>query len=113
MTQVIFEQPINPFVAEFMESGNLIAAQYIPKALFPYITNFKDDTSWVLLRENGFTVTNETGLKGLVMDSLYIGYRYRNRIQFDDFSVWIETQKALTPHEQIYLQYAHDALTLQ
>ncbi|MFT5594002.1 MAG: iron(III) transport system ATP-binding protein [Oceanicoccus sp.] len=112
-TQVIFEQPINPFVAEFMESGNLISASQIPHALFSQPVKLSDDTSWVLLRENGFTVTNTAGLRGLIKDSLYMGYRYRNHIQFDDFSLWIETQQPLTPHEHIHLQYTHEPLTLK
>ncbi|MGR6875119.1 ABC transporter ATP-binding protein [Pseudomonas sp. HK3] len=112
-TQVIFEQPINPFVAEFMESGNLIPVKQVPSELFTYPMDFASDMHWLLLRENGFTETHESGLKGLIVDSLYMGYRYRNRIQFDDFSVWVETQKALTPHEHIYLQYAHEPLTLK
>jgi hypothetical protein len=75
--------------------------------------DFASDMHWLLLRENGFTETSSSGLKGLIIDSLYMGYRYRNRIQFDDFSVWVETQKALTPHEHIYLQYEHEPLTLK
>lgn len=111
-TQVIFEQPVNPFVAQFMESGNLIDTQLVPSHLFPHPLDLSNSPDWLLLRENGFTLTQSSGLKGLVLDSLYMGYRYRNHIQFDDFSVWIETQKALTPHEHIYLEYAHEPLTL-
>lgn len=112
-TQVIFEQPINPFVAEFMESGNLISANLIPSKLFSQPIELADETSWVLLRENGFTETNTAGLQGLIMDSLYMGYRYRNHIQFDGFSLWIETQQPLTPHEHINLQYTHEPLKLK
>ncbi|MGK0443384.1 MAG: iron(III) transport system ATP-binding protein [Bermanella sp.] len=113
ITQVIFEQPINPFVAEFMESGNLIPAKKAPSALFANPLNVAGESDWLLLRENGFTISNGVGLTGWVVDSLYIGHRYRNQIQFEDFSLWVETQYALTPHEHIHVQYVHEALTLK
>ena len=112
-TQVIFEQPINPFVAEFMESGNLIEAQHIPQELFTVAPQINAQDNWVLLRENGFSVSQEKGLTGLVIDSLYIGHRYRNQVKFEAFTLWIETQTALTPHEHIQVQYVHEALTLK
>ena len=112
-TQVIFEQPINPFVAEFMESGNLIEAQHIPQELFTVAPQINAQDNWVLLRENGFSVSQEKGLTGLVIDSLYIGHRYRNQIKFENFTLWIETQTSLTPREHINVQYVHEALTLK
>ena len=112
-TQVIFEQPINPFVAEFMESGNLIEAQHVPQELFTVAPQISAQDNWVLLRENGFAVSQDKGLTGLVIDSLYIGHRYRNQIQFENFTLWIETQTSLTPREHINVQYVHEALTLK
>jgi iron(III) transport system ATP-binding protein len=112
-TQVIFEQPINPFVADFMESGNLIEARLIPKDLFSHAPKLSAQDNWLLLRENGFAISQDQGLTGLVIDSLYIGHRYRNQIKFEDFTLWIETQTSLTPHEHIKVQYVHEALTLK
>ncbi|MFY0640721.1 MAG: ABC transporter ATP-binding protein [Bermanella sp.] len=112
-TQIIFEQPINPFVADFMESGNLIEAQRMPKDLFTIAPKLSVEDNWVLLRENGFALSQDQGLTGLVIDSLYIGHRYRNQIKFEDFTLWIETQTSLTPHEHIKVQYVHEALTLK
>jgi iron(III) transport system ATP-binding protein len=112
-TQIIFEQPINPFVADFMESGNLIEAQQMPKDLFTIAPKISAEDNWVLLRENGFALSQDQGLTGLVIDSLYIGHRYRNQIKFEDFTLWIETQTSLTPHEHIKVQYVHEALTLK
>ena len=112
-TQVIFEQPVNPFVADFMESGNLIEARLISKELFTIAPKINAQDNWVLLRENGFALSQDQGLTGLVIDSLYIGHRYRNQIKFDDFTLWIETQTSLTPHEHINVQYVHEALTLK
>jgi iron(III) transport system ATP-binding protein len=112
-TQVIFEQPVNPFVADFMESGNLIEARLISKELFTIAPKISAQDNWVLLRENGFALSRDQGLTGLVIDSLYIGHRYRNQIKFEDFTLWIETQTSLTPHEHIKVQYVHEALTLK
>ena len=113
ITQIIFEQPINPFVAQFMESGNLLRASQTPDTLFLNPQPVAETSDWLLLRENGFSISHDTGLNGLVLDSLYMGHRYRNHIRFDEFSLWVETQYALTPHEHIRVQYVHEALTLK
>lgn len=113
ITQIIFEQPINPFVAQFMESGNLLRASQTPDTLFLNPQPVAETSDWLLLRENGFSISHDTGLNGLVLDSLYMGHRYRNHIRFDEFSLWVETQYTLTPHEHIRVQYVHEALTLK
>ncbi|GAA6134740.1 ABC transporter ATP-binding protein [Oceaniserpentilla sp. 4NH20-0058] len=112
-TQVIFERPKNTFVAQFMEAGNLIESKHIPAALFlqPIKNEASDD--WLLLQENGFKLVDESvGVKGLVIDSVYIGHRYRNHIQCDGFKLWLETLQALNTDEHINIQYQLTPLVL-
>lgn len=112
ITQVIFEKPVNRFVAEFMESGNLIDAPLLANELFACLPS-TPQTGSVLLKENGFAVVSgKHGIQGLVLDSLYVGHRYRNHIQFNGFDLWIETINPLTPHEHVQVQYLHQPLVL-
>lgn len=105
-TQVIFERPKNTFVAQFMESGNLIKSRLVPAALFLQTINIKQSDDWLLLQENGFKLVDApSGVKGLVVDSVYIGYRYRNHIQCNGFKLWLETLTPLNIHAHVHIQY--------
>lgn len=111
-TQIIFEQPINGFVAEFMESGNLLDYALLPTSMLVHPLT-ADSQGLCLLKENGFVVSKEAqGAQGLVLDSLYVGHRYRNHIQCEAFSVWLETLTPLTPHEHVWIQYLHEPLLI-
>lgn len=111
-TKEIFEQPNSEFVARFMEAGNLIDYSQLPQGLLN--EQFKLSTlnggKKVLLRENGFQVTqqeNNNGVKAKVLDSLYMGFRYRCSVQLEDVQLFIETPTALEPGQDIWLSYCH------
>ena len=107
-TQAIYETPKNEFVARFMESGNLIEHSQLPKNLLN--EPLKDYGKKILLRENGFQITqqeNNNGVKAKVLDSLYMGFRYRCLVQLDDVQLFIETPLILEPQQDVWLSYCH------
>ena len=112
-TQVIYEQPINPFVAQFMESGNLLKSEDVPDELFAHKHDTDLTHQWVLLKENGFMIgQTQKGIEGKVLDCLYIGHRYRNQIQCGPLTLWVETLAALEPKQDVHIQYMHTPLNL-
>jgi len=112
-TQVIYEQPINPFVAQFMESGNLLKSDHVPEALFAHISEQDLTQQWVLLKENGFMIgQTQKGIEGKVLDCLYIGHRYRNQIQCGSLKLWVETLAPLMVNQAVHIQYMHTPLNL-
>lgn len=107
-TQAIYETPKNEFVARFMEAGNLIEHSQLPDGLLN--ESLKDYGKKILLRENGFQITqqeNNNGVKAKVLDSLYMGFRYRCLVQINDVQLFIETPLALEPQQDVWLSYCH------
>jgi len=112
-TQVIYEQPINPFVAKFMESGNLLESEQVPRELFAHLSEDDLNQQWVLLKENGFMIgQTQKGIAGKVIDSLYIGHRYRNQIRYGSLNLWVETLAPLERNQDVHIQYLHTPLNL-
>ncbi len=106
-SQKIYEQPKDVFVAKFMESGNLIAASQLPTGLFLKALPKHDETGFCLLHENGFMVNSAQGEKVTVIDSLYIGHKYRLEVTFNGRTLFIESEYALEIGREIMVQYQH------
>ena len=106
-SQNLYEKPADPFVAKFMESGNLIAAKKVSGALFSQpLSELKND-GYFLLRENGFNLNVAQGESVTVIDSLYVGYRYRNEVTLGEKTLFIESEQALEINTQVIIQYRY------
>ncbi|MEH6343843.1 MAG: ABC transporter ATP-binding protein [Bermanella sp.] len=110
-SQNLYEKPCEPFVAQFMESGNLLACQQENKNLFKNLFKKKlpenQQDGFLLLRENGFELNATNGESVTVLDSLYIGYRYRNEVKLAEQTLYIESEHELAVHSQVKIQYRH------
>ncbi len=106
-SQNLYETPIDPFVAKFMESGNLIPTQQVSNILFNQGPPTFKKEGFFLLRENGFTLNVVQGEKVTVIDSLYVGYRYRNEVKLGEHTLFIESEQALEIDSQVTIQYRH------
>lgn len=117
-TQKIYEQPNNAFVASFMEAGNLIPADKMPQGLFDQQSSAQQGD--YLLRENGFSIDDsntkesaEKGIKAKVLDSLYMGFRYRNEVLAGELKLFIESQQALERGVDIMIRYLHEPIVIK
>lgn len=102
-TQMIYEFPKNKFVANFMEAGNLLPCNQVPEGLLSEPTHCGDGD--YLLRENGFAFEGEAS--GIVVDSLYMGFRYRNEITINEQTLFVESKDEMPKGERIRLRYVH------
>jgi len=102
-TQSVFEQPSSRFVADFMEAGNLVPINALPPGLASL--DQQENNSYVLLRENGFALDGSVNAK--VSDSVYMGFRYRNRITVNDVTLFVESTHALSIGDSVNLRYLH------
>lgn len=102
-TQMIYEFPKNKFVANFMEAGNLLPCNRVPEGLLSEPTHCGDGD--YLLRENGFAFDGEA--RGTVVDSLYMGFRYRNEIKINEQTIYVESKDEIPKGELIPLRYVH------
>ncbi len=107
-SKAIYEKPNNAFVAQFMESGNLLRCDNLPKALFATTLPDVINTGWYLLRENGFNLNAPSGVSATVQDCLYVGNRYRIEISIEGHSMYIESDHALSVHSELKIQYKHE-----
>ncbi len=124
-TRAVFETPANLFVAEFMESGNLLAVDKAPTSLFakkPKVPSHAKSHSlssaqthspsnpqghW-LLTETGFDLDAHQGLMVEVKDSLYMGHRYRNVLAWQDWIFHVESLAPLNVNEHLLVQYTQN-----
>ena len=102
-TQMIYEFPKNKFVANFMEAGNLLPCNQVPNGLLNEPTHCGDGD--YLLRENGFAFEGDA--TAMVVDSLYMGFRYRNEVKINDQTLFVESKDELPKGEAISLKYVH------
>lgn len=112
-TQTIYEQPNNAFVANFMEAGNLIPADKMPHGLLDQQSPAQQGD--YLLRENGFQITqqeNNNGVKAKVLDSLYMGFRYRNEVQLGELKLFIESRQPLERGVDVMVRYLHEPIVI-
>jgi len=112
-SQNIYEQPKDAFVAKFMESGNLISCQQLPTTLFSKPLPEHDESGFCLLHENGFVLNSGQGEKAVVKECLYVGYRYRLKIEMDSQELFIESAHKLDINSEITLQYQHQPVWVQ
>ncbi len=106
-SQTLFERPNNHFVASFMESGNTLMANTLPHALFKETPMASSDSAMYVLRENGFELNSQEGVSVTVKQSLYIGYRYRNEVDLNGQSLFIESEQALAQQSKLNIQYKY------
>ena len=110
-SQNLYEKPCEPFVAQFMESGNLLACQQTNQNLFQNLFQKEvpenQQDGFLLLRENGFELNTSKGETVTVLDSLYIGYRYRNEVKLAEQTLYIESERELAINSQVKIQYRH------
>lgn len=102
-TQMIYEFPKNKFVANFMEAGNLLPCNQVPDGLLNEPAHCGDGD--YLLRENGFAF--EGNATAMVVDSLYMGFRYRNEVRIKDQTLFVESKDEMPKGELIHLRYVH------
>ena len=102
-TQMIYEFPKNKFVANFMEAGNLLPCNQVPDGLLNEPAHCGDGD--YLLRENGFAFEGDA--TAMVVDSLYMGFRYRNEVKINDQTLFVESKDELPKGEAISLKYVH------
>lgn len=117
-TQTIYEQPNNAFVASFMEAGNLIPADKMPQGLLEQQRPTQQGD--YLLRENGFAIDDLSskdstgcGIKAKVLDSLYMGFRYRNEVQLTELKLFIESQQPLERGTDVMVRYLHEPVVIK
>ena len=105
-TQDVYENPENLFIARFMESGNVINQDAIPEGLFQSTPKVEasENGHW-LLKENGFELNAHHGITVEVLDSLYMGNRYRNVLVFGDLELKVESQQPLNVGEHLLIRY--------
>lgn len=103
-TKTVFENPCSAFVAQFMEAGNLISASDLPNELAQITT----PSTHYLLRENGFSFDGKTQAK--VEDSVYMGFRYRNRLNVSGLALYVESHDPLTVGEEVGIRYLHSPI---
>jgi iron(III) transport system ATP-binding protein len=106
-SQNLYENPADPFVAQFMESGNLVTTQSVNAALFKTVLPDSENGGFYLLRENGFALNCTQGEKIKVIDSLYVGYRYRNAVTLGGQTLYIESEQALEINSEMTIQYRY------
>jgi len=112
-SQNIYEQPKDAFVAKFMESGNLISCQKLPTALFANPLPEHDESGFCLLHENGFILNSGPGEQAVVKECLYVGYRYRLKVEMNAETLFIESAHKLDINSEITLQYQHQPVWVQ
>lgn len=112
-TQKVFEKPNNLFIANFMESGNVISAQQTPAALFKTMpADIETENNHWVLKENGFDLNSHQGINAKVLDSLYMGNRYRNTLRVKDIELNIESQQPLAIGETVNIQYIQSPISV-
>jgi len=112
-SQNIYEQPKDAFVAKFMESGNLISCQQLPATLFAKPLPKHDESGFCLLHENGFDLNTQKGEKAQVKECLYVGYRYRLKVEMDGQELFVESPRKLNTNTEITLQYQHQPVWVE
>lgn len=102
-TQMLYEFPQNKFVAQFMEAGNVLPCNQVPEHLLMEPAHCGEGD--YLLRENGFVFEGQA--EGVVIDSLYMGFRYRNEIKVGEQTLYVESKDEMTKGERTPLKYVH------
>ncbi len=113
ITQRVFEQPKNEFVARFMEAGNIISGSDLPVSLFNAFKPTKNKS--YLLQDNGFSIGDKNeGAKGKVTDCLYIGYRYQLSILLNEtnISVHINSTEPFDINREVSLKYLNNPVPI-
>lgn len=109
-SQYIFENPNSEYVAQFMEAGNLVDGRDIPSSLL--MLPLEEDTEQrYLLKENGF-IRSAQGCQAKVVDSLYMGHRYRHEVLVDNLTLYIENQEPYEVGETLGFQYRYEAIAV-
>lgn len=105
-TQRVYENPANLFIARFMESGNVINQDELPETLLADVPKVsRSESGYWLLKENGFELDAHKGITTKVLDSLYMGNRYRNILVYGDLELNVESQQPLNVGDHVRIQY--------
>jgi len=67
------------------------------------------DAAKLLLKENGFAPCPD-GTPAKVIDSLYMGHRYRHEVLVGDLTLFMENQQAYEVGKEIQIQYRYEAI---
>ena len=104
-TQSVYEQPLTQFVARFMESGNVLPHGTLPLELFNQPLPDHAQTGHWLLKESGFKLHDEAGVQGTILDSVYMGNRYRHTVLWGEHQLTMESPRPLEQGKPVHFQY--------
>lgn len=110
-SQEVFENPNSEYVARFMEAGNLVKTSSVPTNLL-MLPPTDANASQLLLKENGFAPCPD-GTPAKVIDSLYMGHRYRHEVLIGDLTLFMENQQAYEVGKEIQIQYRYEAIGVE